>query len=332
MSCVQLSDAQKKKNIYKNTASGRSNAMEFSHIMRNTKFDLTRKNVNCIPKIEYLFAIGGYNSINTTELLSVEKFDGITWSNSIPMTIARMEHGVVVYNNLLYVIGGSNNLTTLKSVTVFDGNTWKPAIDMLVNRNRHACIEFKNCIYAIGGESSFAGPSLNSAEKFDGGNWTNVTNNMNTPRKLHKCVVYNNELFVVGGFNGGTALSSVEKFDGTNWTTVSSSMNTPRYNHGLVVYNNLIYAIGGQSLSGTYLNTVETYDGSTWVLSTQLLNTPRTVMCATIFNGFIYIYGGILTAGILSTNKVERFDGISWTYDKEMIEFRYGAEGTVYKI
>lgn len=49
MSCVQLTDAQKKKNIYRNTSSGRSKAREFSHIMRNTKFDLTRKNVDCTP-------------------------------------------------------------------------------------------------------------------------------------------------------------------------------------------------------------------------------------------------------------------------------------------
>jgi len=47
MSCVQLTDAQKKKNIYKHTKGGRSKAMEFSHIMRNTRFDLTRKKVIC---------------------------------------------------------------------------------------------------------------------------------------------------------------------------------------------------------------------------------------------------------------------------------------------
>jgi hypothetical protein len=61
MSCVQLTEAQKKKNIYKNTASGCSKAMEFSHIMRNTRFDLTRKNVNCEQDInnDYIYIMGG---------------------------------------------------------------------------------------------------------------------------------------------------------------------------------------------------------------------------------------------------------------------------------
>jgi hypothetical protein len=90
MSCVQLSDAQKKKNIYKNTASGCSKAMEFSHIMRNTRFDLTRKNVDCIPietwtQFSKLLA----SDLNTNDYLGIS---------------------VAIYGE--YIIGGSNCSTS----------------------------------------------------------------------------------------------------------------------------------------------------------------------------------------------------------------------------
>ena len=73
MSCVNLTDAQKKKNIYKQTHSGRSRAMEFSHIMRNTKFDLTRKNVDC--------ATGG-TTIITEQWVQVSKLIASDLSNN----------------------------------------------------------------------------------------------------------------------------------------------------------------------------------------------------------------------------------------------------------
>jgi hypothetical protein len=59
MSCLELTPSQKKNKLYKNASYNRSSAHRFSHIMRNTRYDFTRKNTsNCVGGILPLIILG----------------------------------------------------------------------------------------------------------------------------------------------------------------------------------------------------------------------------------------------------------------------------------
>jgi hypothetical protein len=83
----------------------------------------------------YLYAVGGEDNTGSP-LSSVERYDSVTdtWSSSFAganMVTARWNHGVAVYNGLLYAIGGRGTSgVVLSSVEVFNGTTWSSATSL----------------------------------------------------------------------------------------------------------------------------------------------------------------------------------------------------------
>lgn len=69
-----------------------------------------------------------------------------------------------------------------------------------------------------------------------------------TPRRGCGVVVFNDQLYVVGGSDGSQSLSSTEIFDlDTQSWVLGPTMTTPRANVGVAVVGNRLYAVGGFS-------------------------------------------------------------------------------------
>lgn len=323
MSCVELTAAQKKKNIYKHTKSGRSKAMEFSHIMRNVKFDLTRKKVDCdapdntipTPLVEIIYLIGGFNnSFNTVP--SVYKYTNSTWNITQALTVPRAALSTVTYNGNIYTIGGFDvNNVYLKSVEMFDGTLWKSnTTQMLINeRGYHASVVYNGFVYVIGGINSTN--SIKLVEYYNGLSW-NTAPSMINMRDSHSVVVYDNKIYVIGGTNTSgnttTYYKNVEIYDKTTntWTTDTKLLTMERSQHTSVVYKGNIYAIGGINSTG-YLKSVDVFNGSSWSSSSAELSKTRTRHSAVVYDDKIYVIGGLVNG--VPSDTIEVFDGNSWS-------------------
>ena len=121
-------------------------------------------------------------------------------------------------------------------------------------------------------------------------------------------VVFNNQIFVCGGFNItlGTCFNDVWSTpDGTNWTNISldragSDIWGTRTNHMTLATNNGIYVMGGEDTptSTFYADVWYSADGVAW----QQLNAAapwgaRTNASVFWFNNNIWVVGGLDSGG-----------------------------------
>ena len=302
MSCTEITAAQKKKNIYKHTKIGRSKAMEFSHIMRNTKFDLTRKNVNCSNFDFYLF--GGLLTLPLNDTNAAYGYKNGAWKqlNSLPQNVHI--HNSLFYRNSLYLFGGKGKLTTYK----YENNAWNSMAQMKIIRLNHSTSSVLNDkIYVFCGNDTTNIP----IEYYDGNIWTETS--IVTPIKYGATsMTYNGVIYLFGGHLDAVTISTnVYSFDGTNAPLISGSMPAKSL-HTSVIYKNEIYIIGGLINISTITNTVykwnQTHTG--WTLVTPLLQ-ARYGHSALVYDDAIYVFGGNI--GTQTTNTIEKYDGTNWT-------------------
>ena len=100
------------------------------------------------------------------------------------------------------------------------------------------------------GISSKAGDmSGNNNHGMSGGNsWVQATSAANwTARRNHTSLVYNNKMWVIGGYDAGGYKNDVwSSSDGITWTQQTSATSwTARNNHASLVYSNKMWVIGG---------------------------------------------------------------------------------------
>ncbi len=112
----------------------------------------------------------------------------------------------------------------------------------------------------------------------DGLTWSRVTpvGPIFDPLDSHRVLVFNNRMWVIGGWDfftneGGTQTFSNEVWstaDGVHWTqhTPSGAIFSPRAGHDAVVFNGRMWVIGGSDNTTRYNDVWSSADGVTWVL------------------------------------------------------------------
>jgi len=167
-----------------------------------------------------------------------------------------------------------------------------------------------------------ASPALGALGK----DWTQaVTSTTWSGRQYQSSAVFNNRIYVLGGFYlqyGEAILPNDVRYstDGVRWTTATASAGwTGRGGHTSVVFNGRIWVLGGNadSSGGFHKNDVwYSSDGASWTSAT--LSAPwsrRDFHSSVVFNGKIWVIGGEgpqAPAG--SRNDVwYSSDGVSWT-------------------
>jgi len=140
---------------------------------------------------------------------------------------------------------------------------------------------------------------------FDPEEWAQATSSASwLTRRSHTSVVFDNKIWVMGGFRG-TMLNDVwYSSDGITWTQATSSAGwTARAGHTSVVFDNKMWVIGG----GTY-DVWYSSDGVTWVQATSSAGwTVRNGHASVVFDNKMWVIGG-------GTNDVwYSSDGATWT-------------------
>ncbi|ADX85131.1 fibronectin type III domain-containing protein [Saccharolobus islandicus] len=107
--------------------------------------------------------------------------------------------------------------------------------------NSHvAVVYYQGSLYIIGGDSH-----SNQVWIYSNGTW-NIGPSLPFSLVSPSAIVYNNTIYVMGGYNSTGINPYVLKLNGNSWVVVSE-MPLPAYSPYIFVYNNAIYVIGGEN-------------------------------------------------------------------------------------
>ena len=252
---------------------------------------------------------------------------GVAWTQatSLASFAGRWGHASVVFNNQLFVIGGTNNSNTYSDVwSSLNGALWTSLISNAPfgARSYLSAISYNGKLWVI------AGSSNNDVwSSVDGINWIQVTAHAAFPARSYQTVVVFNDgtgdkMWLIGGKNqSGNFFGDVwNSSDGITWTNVQlSAPFGTRAGHSCVVANGTLFLIGGQQGSNNnLLNDVwSTTNGVNWNLLTANAPFSTSQMQASVqANGHIWVVGG-LSQGLPSSSPDQddvwySSNGITW--------------------
>lgn len=259
----------------------------------------------------YIYLIGGNggglgdinNSLDSVEVFNLSQYlnsGTASWIDvalSFKLPTKRTQHGAVVINNKIFVIGGmtpkSTSYEVTSSIIMLDPTTstfsstnkWQYVGNLSAPRNRFAVVPWSlgssTGFYVIGGgTANDENSAVNSIIKCDVYFIPTVsvtcgeTKTMKLKRIDVNANLVGNEVIIFGGVasSRGSAFNSVEKFrlDSTGTTTlyIPSVLNLGRRAHISQVYNRKIYVIGGNQdgYIGGFLKTTEIFSNPIYYL------------------------------------------------------------------
>jgi hypothetical protein len=241
-----------------------------------------RNGLQALAYNNLMWVIGGYNGSNSLNDVWNTP-DGANWALILNNAASpgstqfpeRWGLRTLVYNpstgsgldGKMWVIGGFGNGLYFNDVwSSTDGSVWTKVTGSAAfsGRFQHGCVVYNHKMWVIGG-SNGGGNYLNDVwSSTDGMTWTPVLANSATPaptqfpqRYQLQALVYNNQLWVIGGDNAASDFNDAwYSTDGVTWTQATSAAAfSPRYGQGGLVYNNEMWVIGGNDGYG-YLNDV----------------------------------------------------------------------------
>jgi hypothetical protein len=208
--------------------------------------------------------------------------DGAHWTQSAPVSsgsatfTSRSTHSSVVFDNgtgpKMWILGGFDGTNALSDVwSSADGAHWAQAVPNASPnsfepvRLGHSSVVFNagfgNAMWVLGGQSGTT--ILNDVwYSLDGSQWnqavTNGSPNSFPPRFGQTSLVFDNAMWVIGGYNNAVPFNDVwYSTDGAHWNQAAIQESfSPRFLHSSVVFNNSMWVIAGNNGSVTYLNDI----------------------------------------------------------------------------
>ena len=207
-----------------------------------------------------VYRIGGQSGVTNA---TCEWFDLATasWDSGTAMPAARrgLNHQNCTDGTYVYVAGGYLSTTAYATLYRYDpdADTWSTMTSMPATRRNGVFVYHSGKGYYIGGNTAFSGST--SAVVYDysiaGNSWGSSLASMATGREDFTGVVYEDEIYVFGGVNGGY-LSSAEKYDisGDSWSSLAAQPG-PMAGSSAMVCDGFIYIVGGINADGRHLQT-----------------------------------------------------------------------------
>jgi hypothetical protein len=202
--------------------------------------------------------------------------DGVNWTQTTANAPwgQRTLHVTMAYNGKLWVMGGQTMPNLVPSVPLaFYNDVWNSSDGVnwtQVTANAgwsprgmiQGSFEFNGRMWLVGGgtydTSGYPRHYYNDVwSSADGLNWTQATANAPwTGRQYQSVGVFDNKIWVMAGYNGGTgpggALNDVwYSSDGVSWTNLPNTPWAPRHAPTLFTYNNHMYIAAGTTTTVT---------------------------------------------------------------------------------
>lgn len=236
----------------------------------------------------------------------------------------RNGHQIVIFNNKLWLIGGSINNGNGRKNDVWsssDGVNWKEEIANAAFSARygHQVLVYANKLWLIGGTADTVDGLKTVKDVWsstDGIVWTKQSDGAAFTSVGGTAVVYNNKLWVIGGYNNGYTNDVWSSTDGINWTQeIAHAAFTARSGHQVVEFKNQLWLIGGiadQGFSNIWFNDIwSSTDGVNWISQTASADFSVRVTSVLEYNNKLWLIGG--SSGQGKKNDVwSSSDGVSW--------------------
>uniref|UniRef100_UPI00398E409E gigaxonin isoform X1 n=1 Tax=Pristiophorus japonicus TaxID=55135 RepID=UPI00398E409E len=146
------------------------------------------------------------------------------WIELAPMSIPRINHGILSAEGFLFVLGGQDSdKATLSSGEKYDSDTncWSPIPPMNEARHNFGIVAIDGVLYVLGGEDGEK--ELLSMEAYDihTKTWTKQPN-MTMVRKIGCYAAMKKKIYAMGGGSYGKLFESVESYDPKTqqWTAI----------------------------------------------------------------------------------------------------------------
>jgi len=238
---------------------------------------------------------------------------------------AKTEHKCVSYNNCLWFVGGYNGYDYTSDIYKFDPVTGKSDIvethgEPFSRRSALTALVWKNKLYTFGGWNGFSKTWYNDLHEFnfDTYTWREINPSGEVPNKRtsHSAVIYNNKMYVFGGFSGEEYLNDLHEFDleTETWTNVShlckGDIPAPRSRFCAVVSGDCMYLLGGWNKVG-YFNDFYSYNFVSRVW-TNIYNSNFSIPCISQYSlaadeKFLYIFGGFCAIEKACINRLYKY-------------------------
>ncbi|MBN1436155.1 MAG: hypothetical protein JW936_03695 [Sedimentisphaerales bacterium] len=178
-----------------------------------------------------------------------------------------------VYNGKMWIMGGFEFGSYIHHNDVWystDGITWTQATAAAdwAPRGMMGCMVFDDKMWIYGGGEYNTAYSGNTKTDYadvwystDGVNWTQATANAGwTPRRFHGSVVYDDKMWIIGGYHFGNRNDVWCSSDGVNWTELipNGLVWTNRHESGCLVFDDKIWVVGGYA-NDSLKNEIWTY-------------------------------------------------------------------------
>jgi len=147
--------------------------------------------------------------------------------------------------------------------------------------------------------------------------WIQATGSAQWSARIHHTsVVFNNNMWVLGGDDGTRRNDVWYSSDGVSWSRATNSAGwMAREQHTSVVFDSMMWVIGGYGLTGGRRHDVwYSSDGVTWTQATAAASwTNRSYHTSVVFDNKMWVLGGITTSAGLKNDVWYSSDGITWT-------------------
>jgi N-acetylneuraminic acid mutarotase len=186
-----------------------------------------------------------------------------TWSAMAAMPTARSSTGAAVYNNIVYVIGGTdgfgNRLDNVESYNPAT-NTWTEEAPLLVGKSEPSVGLVGSTILAADGYTAGGISGDNEGYNVSSNSWTPLASDPH-PRNVACVGSLNGLLYVAGGqVNGGTATKLTDSFkiSKNKWNN-HAHMPQAVADPAPAVYDGSLYCIGGGDHGSEFVGNVFNY-------------------------------------------------------------------------
>lgn len=250
--------------------------------------------------------VGGGTNSKTNDIWS--SADGINWTKTSIVGIhfsERSGHQVLVFNDKMWVIGGSaaSSGGTVRSNEIWstsDGANWTEETiigNHFSGRSGHQSLIFNNKLWVIGG--SDGANLLNDVwSSANGINWVEeIADAPFSTKNYHQAISFNNKLWIIGGSDTIGAQNDVwSSFDGRDWQkeNIVGSHFLERSSHRVVLFRNKLWLINGELGTQQYDDIWTSLDGINWseesIAGTYF--SGRADFEAVVFNDSLWIIGG----------------------------------------
>jgi len=246
--------------------------------------------------------------------VDIEDVSG-SWNSTTAGWPKRSSFGAVVFDNKMWVMGGFNGSYLNDVWSSSDGASWNSATAGWSERRGFGVVVFDNKMWVMGGYDG--SDYLNDVWCSHGAGWIKVLDNDPSdtdrwsPRANFGVVVFDNKMWVLGGYDGSYLNDVWCSCDGKNWSQVTTpSPFSARSNHASLVFDNKMWVLGGFNGSN-YLNDVwSSSDGASWNSATA--GWPkRSSFGAVVFDNKMWVMGGFNGSNYLNDVWYSS-DGTNW--------------------